>query len=227
MVFPDCGALQQGRRVTCDSNLGSLATQGHLRLVGVTYDSKLGSLVPNGFLKGNTKTNRFRYWMFVSCPFSCTGIEASTFLPVPATASADSDCFILIAMLCSVCFMSGVCRIASAPADSHDLSSKHVFWLRPCGSGPSEGRSPQSQCIIIYKLKWPTRFSTWCCVIICIGTAVNSSSVQELQTLYFSFMYLYTILFHLAFWGPTKKRWCWKITGRKLALTVLGFMTKA
>ena len=33
---------------------GSLATQGHLRLVGVTYDSKIGSLVPTGFFKGNT-----------------------------------------------------------------------------------------------------------------------------------------------------------------------------
>ena len=43
-----------GRRVTCDSHLGSLATQGHLRLVGVTDDSKLGSLVPTGFFKGNT-----------------------------------------------------------------------------------------------------------------------------------------------------------------------------
>ena len=47
-------AQQQGRRVTCDSHLGSLATQGHLRLVGVTDDSKLGSLVPTGFFKGNT-----------------------------------------------------------------------------------------------------------------------------------------------------------------------------
>ena len=43
-----------GRRVTCDSNFGSLTTQGHLRLVGVTDDSKLGSLVPTGFFKGNT-----------------------------------------------------------------------------------------------------------------------------------------------------------------------------
>ena len=34
--------------------MGSLATQGHLRLVGVTDDSKLGSLVPTGFFKGNT-----------------------------------------------------------------------------------------------------------------------------------------------------------------------------
>ena len=45
---------QQGRRVTCDSHLGSLTAQGHRRLVGVTDDSKLGSLVPTGFLKGNT-----------------------------------------------------------------------------------------------------------------------------------------------------------------------------
>ena len=43
-----------GRRVTCDSKLGSLTTQGHLRQVGVTYDSKIGSLVPTGFFKGNT-----------------------------------------------------------------------------------------------------------------------------------------------------------------------------
>ena len=42
------------RRVTCDSKLGSLTTQGHLRLVGVTDDSKIGSLVPTGFFKGNT-----------------------------------------------------------------------------------------------------------------------------------------------------------------------------
>ena len=34
--------------------MGSLATQGHLRLVGVTDDSKLGSLVPTGFFEGNT-----------------------------------------------------------------------------------------------------------------------------------------------------------------------------
>ena len=43
-----------GRRITCDSHLGSLTTQGHRRLVGVTDDSKLGSLVPTGFFKGNT-----------------------------------------------------------------------------------------------------------------------------------------------------------------------------
>ena len=48
-----CGHLD-GRRVTCDSKLGSLTTQGHLRLVGVTDDSKIGSLVPTGFFKGNT-----------------------------------------------------------------------------------------------------------------------------------------------------------------------------
>ena len=42
-----------GRRVTCDS-MGSLTTQGHLRLVGVTDDSKIGSFVPTGFFKGNT-----------------------------------------------------------------------------------------------------------------------------------------------------------------------------
>ena len=45
---------RNGRRVTCDSHLGSLTTQGHRRLVGVTDDSKLGSLVPTGFFKGNT-----------------------------------------------------------------------------------------------------------------------------------------------------------------------------
>ena len=48
------GETLNGRRVTCDSYLGSLTTQGHRRLVGVTDDSKLGSLVPTGFFKGNT-----------------------------------------------------------------------------------------------------------------------------------------------------------------------------
>ena len=47
---------ETGRRVTCDSKLGSLTTQGHLRLVGVTYDSKIGSLVPTGFWKGDMET---------------------------------------------------------------------------------------------------------------------------------------------------------------------------
>ena len=42
--------LHFGRRITCDSDFGSLATRDHLRLVRSTFDVGLGSLVPSDYL---------------------------------------------------------------------------------------------------------------------------------------------------------------------------------
>ena len=43
-------AVRAGRWITCDSEIGSLATPDHLRLRGFTCDSDFGSLVPSNYL---------------------------------------------------------------------------------------------------------------------------------------------------------------------------------
>ena len=160
--------------------------------------------------------------------FLARALKLQRFFLLTATASADSDCFIshCNALQCVLHVRSVQNSISTSRFGTIYLPSMCFGWDL-VGLDQAREDLLNSQCIIIYKLKWPTRFSTWCCVIICIGTGRKFIKCSGAPKLYFSFMYLYTILFHLAFWGPTKKRWCWKITGRKLALTVLGFMTKA
>ena len=114
--------------------------------------------------------------------FLARALKLQRFFLLTATASADSDCFIshCNALQCVLHVRSVQNSISTSRFGTIYLPSMCFGWDL-VGLDQAREDLLNSQCIIIYKLKWPTRFSTWCCVIGsgCIGSGfLNSSSVN-------------------------------------------------